>query len=131
MWEGSSKINVVYEWSLKWYWRLRDRTQRPTICNRLTPVICNHHHCWKSEKWWENSQSDYLWLYICIVREMVFCFKNCSDLLWKNIFLVIKNNLFKQFIAREFFLTYYWRFLRLNASTLMSVRLWNFKDGGS
>ena len=60
---------------------------------------------------------------------LVFCYQNCSDLLWENIVLVIEKNckIFEntktiysnserseQFLVTECFLTSSWRFLRSN-----------------
>ena len=70
---------------------------------------------------------------------MVFCYQNCSDLLWEKIVLVIEKNFWKfkaegwvfanflrslknyfnserleQLFETEYFLSCYWRFLRFN-----------------
>ena len=51
---------------------------------------------------------------------MVFCYQNCSDLLWEKIVLVIEKNFAKlsrsleQFLVTECFLTCSWRFLISN-----------------
>ena len=56
------------------------------------------------------------------VSEMVFCYQNCSDLLWEKIVLVIKKNFWEKgqwkvrtiFGKRMLFLTFSWRFLISN-----------------
>ena len=71
---------------------------------------------------------------------MVFCYQNCSDLLWEKIVLVIKKNFFKifeitrtiysnsewseQFVVTEcFLLTCFWRFLRSNKLEQLEFKL--------
>ena len=80
----------------------------PTSSNLQSFDSCNL--LLKNQKWWENSQSDYGSTYV-LLQKCYFISKIVLTYCEK-IF-----NSFKQFFEREFFLTYYWRFLRLNAST--------------
>ena len=62
--------------------------------------------------------------------QMVFCYQNCSDLLWEKVELVVEknlwdsrlNNLFKQWNVRTILLTCSWRFLMSNKLEQLEFR---------
>jgi hypothetical protein len=58
----------------------------------------------KCAPWWKIQYCEVKWKRMK-QREMVFCYQNCSDLLWEKIVLVIEKNFWRPRICKIFEIT--------------------------